>query len=295
MATFIQLLVAGIAIGLIYALCALGVNIIYKSTKILLLAGGGLVLMPAYIAWVFVSWEAFPPALAIIVTFLLSAVLGWVLYRTTQHPLIGQPLLAPAICTTMLWFLLRGVTFLIWGGNPRMFPSWLAGRDVLHFGPVNIPEVTVVALVACALVVAVLMLYFKYSRGGLAMRVTAESHTIAEILGIKVRRVFGNAWVICLLLFAVAGILTGAITGISQDLDMIGVYGIVVALLGGLESFTGAIVGGLLIGLAQTLVGGYLGAKLGGGIAEVVPFIIIWLVMYWRPYGLWGLVRIERI
>lgn len=295
MANLLSLLIAGIAIGLIYALCALGVNIIYKATKVLLIAGGGLILIPAFMGWTFLVWAEVPPPLAILLTFAVSGGAGWVLYRFAQQPLIGQPILSIAICTTMMWYTLRGVTLAIWGGNPKMYPSWLAARGTFHLGAVSIPEITIITIIVCGLAVAGLLIYFRYSRGGLAMRVTAEDHIIAEILGVKVTRVFGMAWVICLFLFAFAGLMTGAITGISQDLEIIGVYGIIVALLGGLESFAGAIVGGLIIGVLQVVAGGYLGQIVGGGIAEAVPFIFMWLFMYWKPYGLWGLVRIERI
>ncbi|MDY6967024.1 MAG: hypothetical protein SVR08_00010 [Spirochaetota bacterium] len=95
--------------------------------------------------------------------------------------------------------------------------------------------------------------------------------------------------------FLICAYFVGAIQGISQDLDFVGVYGIIVALLGGLESFPGAIIAGLVIGLVQSFVGGYLAGVLGGGIAETAPFIIMFLISFWRPYGFFGLERIERI
>jgi len=271
------------------------VVIVYKSTKILNLAPGGLLIIAAYLAWMFLIRLHFPVVLAIIAAAVAVAIVGWLFNRVILQFLIGQPILAPIICTTMIWFLFRGLTFLFWGGNPRMFPAWLAGRPTVFLGGVGIPEIMIWCIVICALTIAALMAYFKFTRSGLAMRVTAEEVIVAENLGIRVLRVFSNTWVICMLLFLICAYFVGAIQGISQDLDFVGVYGIIVALLGGLESFPGAIIAGLVIGLVQALVGGYLAGVLGGGIAETAPFIVMFFMSFWRPYGFFGLERIERI
>lgn len=296
MSTLIQLLISGIAIGLIYALAAIGVVIVYKSTKILNLAPGGLLIISAYIGWTFLVGLNLHAIPAIILSIITVGAVGWLLNRYVLQPLIGQPILAPTLCGTMIWFLFRGVTFLFWGGNPRMFPEWLAGRPSLVLaGNVRIPEIMLWCILVSALTIIALMIYFKFSRSGLAMRVTAEDVIVAENLGIKVLRVFSNTWIICLFVFLICAYFVGAIQGISQDLDFVGVYGIIVALLGGLESFPGAIIAGLVIGLVQSFVGGYLAGVLGGGIAETAPFIIMFLISFWRPYGFFGLERIERI
>jgi branched-chain amino acid transport system permease protein len=293
MNTFIQLMISGIAIGLIYALAALGVVIVYKATKVLNIAPGGLLIIAAYLAWTLLSKLPVVPAIAL--TIIAVALVGWLLNRIMLQPLIGQPILTSVICTSMIWFLLRGITFLFWGGNPRMFPAWLAGRPTVFIGKIGIPEIMIWCIVICALTIAALIAYFKFTRSGLAMRVTAEDVIVSENLGIRVLRVYSNTWVICLLLFLITAYFVGGMQGISQDLDFVGVYGIIVALLGGLESFPGAIIGGLIIGIVTALVGGYLAGVLGGGIAETVPFIIMFLISFWRPYGLFGLERIERI
>ena len=295
MNTFIQLMISGIAIGLIYALAALGVVIVYKATKVLNLAPGGLLLITAYVAWMFLVQFNFPVPLAIIAAIAASAVIGWVVERVTLRPLIGQPILASIILTDMIWFFFRGSTFLFWGGNPKMFPAWLAGRPTVFIGKIGIPEIMIWCIIISALTIGASMAYFKFTRSGLAMRVTAEDVIVAENLGIRITRVFSNTWIICLLLFLITAYFVGAMQGISQDLDFIGVYGVIVALMGGLESFPGAIIAGLVIGIVQALVGGYLAGVLGGGIAETAPFIVMFLVSFWRPYGFFGLERIERI
>lgn len=295
MNTFIQLIISGIAIGLIYALAALGVVIVYKATKVLNLAPGGLLLITAYVAWMFLVQFKFPIPIAITAAIAVSALIGWLIERIALRPLIGQPILASIILTDMIWFFFRGSTFLFWGGNPRMFPEWLAGRPTVFIGGIGISEIMIWCIIICALTIAALMAYFKFTRSGLAMRVTAEDAIVSENLGIRITRVFSNTWVICLLLFLITAYFVGALQGISQDLDFVGVYGVIVALLGGLESFPGAIIAGLVIGLVQAFVGGYLAGVLGGGIAEAAPFIVMFLVSFWRPYGFFGLERIERI
>ncbi|MDY7032188.1 MAG: branched-chain amino acid ABC transporter permease [Thermodesulfobacteriota bacterium] len=295
MNTFVQLFVSGIAIGLIYALAALGVVIVYKATKVLNLAPGGLLLITAYLSWMFLVQLKLPVVLAIIASIAAAVLVGWIVERFALRPLIGQPILAAIILTDMIWFFFRGTSFLFWGGNPKMFPTWLAGRPTVFIGGIGIPEIMIWCIILCALTIGGLMAYFKFTRSGLAMRVTAEDVIVAENLGIKTTRVFSNTWIICLLLFLVTAFFVGAIQGISQDLDFVGVYGVIVALLGGLESFPGAIIAGLLIGIVQSMVGGYMAGILGGGIAETAPFIVMFLVSFWRPYGFFGLERIERI
>lgn len=295
MNTFVQLMISGIAIGLIYALAALGIVVVYKATKVINLSAGGLLLISAYLAWMFLVQLKFPVVLAIIATIVSVAIVGWLIERVTLRPLIGQPILAAIILTDMLWFFFRGITFLFWGGNPRMFPSWLSSRPTIFVGGIGIPEIMVWCIIVSALSIVALISYFKFTRSGLAMRVTAEDVIVAENLGIKITRVFSNTWIICLLLFLITAYFVGAMQGISQDLDFIAVYGVIIALLGGLESFPGAIIGGLGIGILQSMVGGYLAGVLGGGISEVSPFIVMFIISFWRPYGLFGLERIERI
>jgi branched-chain amino acid transport system permease protein len=288
-------MISGVAIGLIYALAALGVVVVYKSTKVLNLAPGGLLLICAYIAWTFLVRVNLPIPIALGLAVILAVIIGWVVERVALRPLIGQPILASIILTNMIWFFFRGTTFLFWGGNPRMFPSWLSGRPTINIYGIGIPEIMIWCIIVSILSITALVIYFKFTRSGLAMRVTAEDVVVAENLGINITRVYSYTWVICLLLFLITAFFVGSIQGISQDLDFIGVYGVIVALLGGLESFPGAIVAGLVIGIVQSLTGGYLAGVLGGGIAETTPFIVMFLVSFFRPYGFFGLERIERI
>ncbi|MDY6853818.1 MAG: branched-chain amino acid ABC transporter permease [Thermodesulfobacteriota bacterium] len=295
MSTFIQLMISGVAIGLIYALAALGVVVVYKATKVLNLAPGGLLLICAYIAWTLLVHASLPIPIAIGLAVIMAVIIGWVVERIALRPLIGQPVLAAIILTDMIWFFFRGITFLFWGGNPRMFPSWLSGRPTINIHGVGIPEIMIWCIIVSILSITALMVYFKFTRSGLAMRVAADDVVVAENLGINITRVYSYTWIICLLLFLITAFFVGSIQGISQDLDFVGVYGVIVALLGGLESFPGAIIAGLVIGIVQSLTGGYLTGVLGGGISETIPFIVMFFVSFFRPYGFFGLQRIERI
>jgi len=295
MDTFIQLFISGLAIGLIYSLAALGVVIVYKSTKILNLGAGGLLLICAYLVWMFLVQFQLPVFWAFSAAIISTAFIGWFIERFALRPLIGQSVLAAIILTDMIWFFFRGTTFLFWGGNPRMFPGWLAERPSIRIGNISIPEIMIWCIIFSALAIVALMAYFRFTRSGLAMRVTAEDVIVSENLGINITRVYSNTWIISLLLFLLTACFVGAIQGISQDLDFVGIYGVIVALLGGLESFPGAIIAGLVIGLVQALAGGYLSGILGGGIAETAPFIIMFFVSFWKPYGFFGMERIERI
>jgi branched-chain amino acid transport system permease protein len=161
---------------------------------------------------------------------------------------------------------------------------------------VPIPAVQVLTLAVGLVFIAALSAFFKYTRPGLAMRVTAEDHTVAQNLGIPVKQVFSRSWMIAGLIGAIGGIFLGGILGGANDqLGVIALKSVAVVLVGGLESITGVIIAGLIIGLAEALAGGYLSTYLGGGIQDVAPFVILLAILLIKPYGLFGLVRIERL
>jgi branched-chain amino acid transport system permease protein len=141
------------------------------------------------------------------------------------------------------------------------------------------------------ILVILLSLFFNYSRTGLHMRAAAESHQLAQSMGIKVTQAIAQSWAIAAIVATVGGFLLGYVRGIDIGLIEVGLIAVAAALVGGLESFKGAVLGGLIMGVAQTFTGGYIGY----GLKEVVPFFIMVLVLIFKPYGLFGLEKIERV
>ena len=127
------------------------------------------------------------------------------------------------------------------------------------------------------------------------MRAIAEDHQVARSSGIKITLIFGITWAIATLISAVGGILLGSINGINLTLGQIGLKAIPAALIGGLESIAGAIIGGILIGILESVAAGYIDPLVGGGIKEIFPYVILVIVLLFRPYGIFGLKRIERV
>jgi len=293
--TFIQILVAGILSGGIYSLVALGLVIIYKATRVFNFAVGTIMVFGAYLFWTLVAQLGLPVWLSGIIVVICALLLGAVLERLFMRPLIGQPILAPIIVCLALLGLVRALTLFFFGGYEHSYPRGIFPAGSWSLGGIYISQVHVLAFAVALAFIGLFALYFRYTRSGLAMKVTAEDHQVAQNLGIDVKGVFRNAWAISALVAVTGGILLASLQGVDDTIELIGLKGFAVVLLGGLESIPGAIVGGLIVGVLEALAGGYLTDVMGGGIAETFPFIILILALLIRPYGLFGLERIERI
>jgi branched-chain amino acid transport system permease protein len=291
MITFVQLLVSGISVGFIYGLIAVGFVLIYKSSQIFNFAQGEMVMFGAFLMWTFLGPLGITPALGIILVLAIVGLFGYGLERFPLRPMIGQPILATIMVTMGIAIFLRGLALLLWSSNIGIqFPAIITGKTVSIF---NIPfsNVTLGSFFFILILVLLLGFFFNYSRTGLHMRAAAESHQLAQSMGIRVTQAIAQSWAIAAIVAAIGGFVLGYVRGIDFGLTEIGLIAIAAALVGGLESFKGAIWGGVIIGVVQTFTGAYI----GHGLKEVVPFIIMVFVLIYKPYGLFGLERIERV
>jgi len=291
MITFAQLLISGISVGIVYGLIAVGFVLVYKSSQIFNFAQGEMVMFGAFLVYTFLVPFNIPPFLTFILVLPLVGLAGYGLERFPLRPMIGQPILAAIMVTLGIGVFLRGLALLLWSHNLGIkFPKIINERTFEIFN-VPISNVTIGILLFSLALVIFFSLFFKYSRTGLHMRAAAESHQLAQSMGIKVTLAIAQSWTIAAIVSTIGGFILGYVRGIDFGLTEIGLIAIAAALVGGLESFKGAIIGGMLIGVAQTLTGGYIGY----GLKEVIPFIIMVLVLIFKPHGLFGLVRIERV
>ena len=291
MITFVQLLVSGLSVGFIYGLIAVGFVLIYKSSQIFNFAQGEMVMFGAFLMWSFLVPLGIPPVVAIILVLAIVGLSGYGLERFPLRPMIGQPILATIMITMGIAVFLRGFALLLWSSNIGIkFPSIITEKTVNIFN-VPISNVTIGIFLFVLILVLLLSFFFNYSRTGLHMRAAAEHHQLAQSMGIRVTRAIAQSWAIAAIVSTVGGFLLGYMRGVDFGLSEIGLIAIAAALVGGLESFKGAIFGGLIIGVAQTFTGGYIGY----GLKEVIPFIIMVFVLLYKPYGLFGLERIERV
>ncbi len=288
-------LVTGISVGFIYGLVALGFVLIYKSSRILNFAVGEFLLFGAYIAWTARVVLHMPLLVSFLITMIASALLGLVIERVALRPLIGQPILGIIMMTIALSTILLGSLTLISGAIPKVFEPRLFPSDPVQLGNLVIRQEYVWGFIVAVVMLIIFTYFFRFTTSGLAMRATSEDHQLARSTGIKVKSVFAQSWVICAIVSGVGGIILASITSVTIDLSQVGLKSIAVVLVGGLESVPGAIIAGVIIGIAEGLATGYIDPLVGGGIAEVFAFGVAIISLLIWPYGLFGLRRIERI
>ncbi|MFZ5818004.1 MAG: branched-chain amino acid ABC transporter permease [Bacillota bacterium] len=286
-------MVNGIVVGALYALVALGFVLIYKASGVINLAQGEMVLLGAYIGLLFTTTLKVPFVLALLLSIGLSALVGITIERVVLRPFIGEPPISIIMVTMGLSFLIKSVIHLIWGTDLRSFQG-IFRSEPITFGPVAISEVFLYGLVAALILLVLLTAFFKYSLLGIAMRATADDEQAALSMGISVKRVLAATWAVAAMVAAVGGIFLGNIAGVSPLLTSYGLKVLPVAILGGLDSIPGAILGGFIIGIIESLTGGYLDQYMTG-IKEVVPFVVMILILLVKPYGLFGKEIIERV
>lgn len=289
---FLQLTVQGLSVGCLYAIAALGFVMIFKSSSILNFAHGELLAIGAYIFLVISVWLNLPIYLAFIITFVGSFLLGFIIERLFLRPMIGEALIEVIMLTVGLAAMFKGLLLVIFSGNTYVYPSFLPSGLTLKVGSVAISPVYTATFLITIVFLIVFGLFFKYSSQGIYMRSVADSQVAALSLGVNVRRVFALSWAIASLVCAMSGIVLGIMNGINvHDLSKMGLKVFPVVILGGLESIGGAILGGLIIGMIETLVSGYFSTSL----RDVVAYIILVIILMIKPYGLFGLVEIERV
>jgi len=294
MAELLQYVISGLAVGMVYALIALGFALIWKSSSVANLALGQIVLISSWFTYAMLVQAQFPVWLAFPLVILFALGLGWTIERFALRPLIAQPILALVTVTLGIGYFIEGVVTFIWPWSvdalPRLFP-----REVIHIGPAVVSQEYAWVVGICLIVFALLTLFFRYHKMGIAMRATADDQMAVQACGIPVTAVFSRSWMFACVVAAIGGILISSIGGITHGLVQTGLKAFSVVILGGLDSFLGAIIAGPIIGLCENLGGGYLTPLLWPGIKDIIPFIIIIIVMIIKPYGLFGEERIERI
>lgn len=291
---FLQMLITGIVVGSIYALVALGFVLIYKASDALNLANGEFVLIGAYICLTLVAVYQIPFIIAFILTLVFNAVLGMAVERVVLRPLINAPVISVIMATIGLSSLLAGLVHMIWGHSTKAYPA-IFPTEPITFGEIIILPVYLWSFVIVMGLLVAFTIFFKYSKMGLAMRAVADDQMAALSVGISVKSIYGITWGIAALVASVGGVLLGNINGVDASMAMIGLTVLPVVILGGLDSIPGAIIGGFIIGILQNLSAGYLQPILGGGLKEVVPFIVVILILMLKPHGLFGKGGIERV
>ncbi|BAS27215.1 branched-chain amino acid ABC transporter permease [Limnochorda pilosa] len=289
----LELAANGALVGLMYALVALGIVLVYKSSGVVNFAQGGLVMLGGYVVWALLALAGLPLLAAVPLALLLMAGLGLVVERVALRPMIGQPLIMVLMLTLGLEAMLRGLAPAVWGADLKSLPVPISD------GPLIVADLFLnrVYLFGGALTLVLfgaLVLFFR-SRTGVAMKAVSDDHLASWAVGISVERMTGLSWALAGVLAVVAGLLWGRVQGVDWTLSHVLIKALAVAILGGLDSLEGAVVGGLVLGILEGVIPGYLDPLVGGGTREVVAAFVIFLTILVRPYGFRGREVIERV
>ncbi len=297
MSYFFQLVVSGIVVGSIYALSALGFVLIYKSSRVLNIAHGQIIAAGAFITYALTVWAGIP----IVVSFLLSVAITFLLAMSVERiflrRLIGEPIISVIMVTIGLMSIIDGLVYLTpFGTENFSFPAFLP-KTPITFGGVSISWTQLVGVIITTILIASFSWFFKRSTIGVSMRAVSDDQLASMSVGISVPKVFGLAWATAGLSAAAAGSIIGNITGLNFDtLHAFGITVFPVVILGGLDSIIGAVVAGIIMGLIQQFAAGYLDGHWGlYGTADVLPYIILLVILLFKPHGLFGIHEIERV
>src|SRR6266568_4864727 len=291
---FLQFTLSGVVFGMIYAAVALSLVLIWRGTRLLNYGQGGMAMFTTYVAIEVIYrtgsyWAGFVIALA------AGLVLGAICQVTIIRPTMNKPPLNAVIVTIGLLTLLEGLAGIFFGGQPRSFPAAFSITGLrVSTTPIGVSRFDVFVAAAVLAATLALAVAFKYTTAGLRMRAAAFNATIARLSGIRVARVLTVGWALAGLLGALAGVLVSPSTFLDPNsMDTIFVFGFTAAVIGGLESPAGAVVGGLLLGIALSYVGGYLHS--GASLVPLVALGILVLVLMVRPDGLFSATQVRRV
>jgi branched-chain amino acid transport system permease protein len=281
----LQLLLAGVAQGCVYALVALGFVLIYKATETVNFAQGDLMMLGGFFALTASVILGWPYWATILFAVAAMAAVGMLIERFVLRPVLGQPAFTVVMITIGVGYVLRGVVTMIpaWGTDTYTFPTPFA-EGTFRIGEVIFAEQQVAVIVMTAALVASLYAFFRYSKLGVAMQATSQNQLAAAYMGIPVRRVNMMIWGLSAGVAAFAGILLAPVTFVHSNMGFIGLKAFPAAVVGGFGSVPGAIVGGLIIGLVEAFAGRYLPE----GFKDVAAYVVVLAVLLVKPSGIFG-------
>lgn len=294
MESLVSFLIIGLVKGSILALVALGMVLIIKATKVISFAQGDLVMVGAFLSYAFMTYLKLPLWISIPLSIIGSGILGFVIYHLVLKKISHGPLISIIMVTLGLSYFLQGSVTAAFGSKnysmPKIFPEGsfpLAGMQI--------PYLYGYSLIIAILLMIGFVILFQYSRLGLAMRASADNAKAAESLGIRRNKMAAYSWVIAFIVATVGGILLASVNVMNIGLARIGLTVFPVLIIGGLDSLIGAVIGGLFVGITESLAAGYINPVMNAATEEVVVFLVLLIILMIRPYGLFGKKEVERL
>jgi branched-chain amino acid transport system permease protein len=289
----VEVLIGGVAAGLMYSLVALGFVLIYKASGVFNFAQGVMVLFAA-LTLVGLLERGAPVLVALALTMAVMVLLAFAIERVVLRPLVNQPYIILFMATIGLNFFLEGFGEMLWGANVKRLDVGIPDRSFVVKG-VQVNQLELTAAVTAAILVTVLAVFFQRTRIGRALRAVADDHEAALSIGIPLKTIWVVVWSVAGIVAIVAGIMWGAKSGVQFSLSLIALKALPVLILGGFESVPGAIVGGLIIGIGEKLGEIYWGPLVGGAIENWFAYVLALAFLLIRPHGLFGEKIIERV
>ena len=293
MAFFIEVLINGLLVGIMYALVAMGFALIFKASDVFNFAQGDFSLL-AGLALVGFLEMGMPVWLALILTLGVMAILAYSTVFIIFRPLVARPPLILFMAAIGLSFLVQGIGQSIWGTDAKGLDIGIPDNPII-LGEMYLSSFDLIFGVVAGLVLAGLVLFFQKTRTGRALRAVADDHEAALSVGIPLLKAWAVVWVIAGIVALVAGIAWGSRLGVQFSLSLIALKALPVLILGGIDSIPGAIIAGLLVGAFENLAEVFLGPYVGGGIQTFFPYLMALLFLWFRPYGMFGKEIIERV
>ena len=281
----LQIILSGVAQGCIYGLVALGFVLIYKATETVSFAQGELMMVGAFAGLACIAFLGLPFALAVLVSMLAMAALGWLIERAVINPVLGEPSFSIVMLTFGLGYLARGLINMIpdIGTDTHKLPVPYADTN-FHFGALVLGATQAVVMAVTGVLCGALYLMFKYTRIGIAMQANSQNQLAAYYMGIPVKRLNSLVWALAAVIATVAGWLLSPITFVHSSMGFIGLKALPAAVVGGFGSMPGAIVGGIIIGVVEGLAGFWLPE----GFKDIAAYVVVLLMLVFKPHGLFG-------
>jgi branched-chain amino acid transport system permease protein len=289
----VEVLIGGVAAGLMYSLVALGFVLIFKASGVFNFAQGVMVLFAA-LTLVGLTERGVPVALSLVLTMVVMVALAFAIERVVLRPLVNQEYIILFMATIGLSFFLEGFGELLWGSNVKKLDVGIPDTSFMFRG-VQINKLEMIAALTAAVLVTILAVFFQKTRIGRALRAVADDHEAALSIGIPLKTIWVVVWSVSGLVALVAGIMWGAKSGVQFSLSLIALKALPVLILGGFTSVPGAIVGGVLIGVGEKVGEVYWGPLVGGAIENWFAYVLALVFLLFRPQGLFGERIIERV
>ena len=290
---FLDNLINGLSLGSIYAIIALGYTMVYGIAKMLNFAHGDVIMVGAYVAFCGLQYWGIPPAFAFLLAMVVCTVLGITIEGLAYRPLRQATSLAVLITAIGMSYLLQNIALMIWGANPKSFPTTFINGTSLHLGKINLSSATLITILVSVVIMIALTLFTSKTKLGKAMRCVSEDRGAAELMGINVNRTISLTFAIGSALAAIAGILLCSSYPILQPTtgSMPGIKAFTAAVFGGIGSIPGAMLGGVLLGIIEIFGKAYISTELG----DAIVFAVLIIVLLFKPAGLLGKPMREKV